>query len=300
MHNSDFALKMGWKTENFTCTNFTCTCACVHALIRTLAELPMWGGLTHFAAFVTLDLVVKVHAMYEEGRGLDSRASTFPNFFCRGICRAEVNLCCLSLIVTLWVGILFLLSYNDIQLTYVPSNQSPVCVYMFLNRLCMTLFPIRPLTHLSLFPNNLIIVFYKNMYGVHADSKVVFFILMFYTCIPLLSHNYIKHQLDLAFRACQNNREMISFTIKFVYQYLCVSSSWMTVTLYHINKWCLFLVCWFPGRSWEWNNITIGRSSKKQNFYKKFRGRISSNVARIYLDSCKDFCESLYRFSIQF
>ena len=32
--------------------------------------------------------------------------------FCQGICRARVDLCCLSLIVTFWVGILFLLSYK--------------------------------------------------------------------------------------------------------------------------------------------------------------------------------------------
>ena len=54
-------------------------------------------GFTHFAAFVTLDLVVKAHAMYYEGRGFDSCATTFPKFFCQGICHAEVDLCCLSL-----------------------------------------------------------------------------------------------------------------------------------------------------------------------------------------------------------
>ena len=48
--------------------------------------------------------------VYLEGRGFESRASTFPDFFCPGICCAGVNLCCLSLIATLLVGKLFLLS----------------------------------------------------------------------------------------------------------------------------------------------------------------------------------------------
>ena len=39
------------------------------------------------------------------------RYGIFPYFFCRGICHAGVDLCCLSLIATFWVGILFLLSY---------------------------------------------------------------------------------------------------------------------------------------------------------------------------------------------
>ena len=45
-----------------------------------------------------------------EGRGFESHASTFPDFFCRGICCTGVNSCCLSLIATLLVGKLFLLS----------------------------------------------------------------------------------------------------------------------------------------------------------------------------------------------
>ena len=36
----------------------------------------------------------------------------FPDFFCRGICCAGVNLCGLSLFVTFWVGILFTLSFK--------------------------------------------------------------------------------------------------------------------------------------------------------------------------------------------
>ena len=54
--------------------------------------------------------MVKASAMYAEGRGFESRAGVFPDFFYRDICLAGVDLCCLRLIVTLWVGILFLLS----------------------------------------------------------------------------------------------------------------------------------------------------------------------------------------------
>ena len=46
-----------------------------------------------------------------QGRGFESRAGTFPDFFCRGTCCAGVDLCCPSLIVTFWVGKLFL-SYS--------------------------------------------------------------------------------------------------------------------------------------------------------------------------------------------
>ena len=57
-------------------------------------------------------LMVLAFALHVEGCGFDYRAGTFPDFFCRGICCGGVNLCYLSLIVTLWVGKLFLLSYS--------------------------------------------------------------------------------------------------------------------------------------------------------------------------------------------
>ena len=60
---------------------------------------------------VNLIRMVKASAVYAEGCGFGSSTVIFPDFFCRGICRAGVNLCCLSLIVTLWVGMPFLLSY---------------------------------------------------------------------------------------------------------------------------------------------------------------------------------------------
>ena len=56
-------------------------------------------------------LIVWASAVHAEGRGFDSRAGTFRNFFCRSIGCAGVDLCCLSLIVTLWIGKLFFLSY---------------------------------------------------------------------------------------------------------------------------------------------------------------------------------------------
>ena len=51
-------------------------------------------------------LMVWPSALHTEGCGLESRTGTYPVFFCRGICCAGVDLCCLhvSLIVTLWVG----------------------------------------------------------------------------------------------------------------------------------------------------------------------------------------------------
>ena len=57
-------------------------------------------------------------AMYAEGRGFESHAGIFPDFFCRGICCAGVDLCCLSLIITLRVGMLFLLSCASIPFPY--------------------------------------------------------------------------------------------------------------------------------------------------------------------------------------
>ena len=45
-------------------------------------------------------------------KNLYSRASTFPDFFCWGICCAVVDLCCLSLIITFLVGKLFLFVYS--------------------------------------------------------------------------------------------------------------------------------------------------------------------------------------------
>ena len=57
-----------------------------------------------------------VSALHAEGCGFESHADTFPVFFCWGICCAGVDLCCLSLIVTLWVGKLFL-SYTWLQST---------------------------------------------------------------------------------------------------------------------------------------------------------------------------------------
>ena len=50
-------------------------------------------------------------ALHAECRGFDSRAGPFPDFYCWDICFPGVDLCCLSLIVTLWVGKLFL-SYS--------------------------------------------------------------------------------------------------------------------------------------------------------------------------------------------
>ena len=46
--------------------------------------------------------MVKVSGMYAGGRGFESHVGISPDFFCRGICRAGADLCCLSLIVTLW------------------------------------------------------------------------------------------------------------------------------------------------------------------------------------------------------
>ena len=74
--------------------------------------------------------LAKASAMYAERRGLESHAGKFPDFFCRVICRARVHLCCLSLIVTLWVGILFLPSYIWYSVDIVLSNRSPVCLYV--------------------------------------------------------------------------------------------------------------------------------------------------------------------------
>ena len=48
--------------------------------------------------------------MYAENRELDSRGGIIPDFFYLGLCRAFVDLCCVSLIVKFWLGIMFLLS----------------------------------------------------------------------------------------------------------------------------------------------------------------------------------------------
>ena len=61
-------------------------------------------------------LMVRASTCYAKGCGFDTHVGIFPDFFCRVICHAGVDLCCLSFIVTLRVGILFLLLYNDIQL----------------------------------------------------------------------------------------------------------------------------------------------------------------------------------------
>ena len=80
--------------------------------------------------------MVKASAMYAEGRGFDSQAGIFPDFCSigRGNCRAGVDLCCLSLTVVLWIGILFLLSNNNIQYVTMYRALDPQCVYI-LNRM---------------------------------------------------------------------------------------------------------------------------------------------------------------------
>ena len=52
-------------------------------------------------------------ALHAEGRGFDSRTGIF-HFLCRGICCEKVDLCCLSLTVTLLVGKLFFLSHYNV------------------------------------------------------------------------------------------------------------------------------------------------------------------------------------------
>ena len=63
-------------------------------------------------------LIVWASALHAEGRGFKSRAGTFPDFCCRGICCAGVGLCCLCLIVTLWLGKLFLSYYQDTYIIF--------------------------------------------------------------------------------------------------------------------------------------------------------------------------------------
>ena len=64
-----------------------------------------------------------------KGHGFESHAGTFPDFFCQGICFAGVDSCCLSLLVTLWAGKLFL-SYQ----IYIVSLCIE-CIYLFLYRI---------------------------------------------------------------------------------------------------------------------------------------------------------------------
>ena len=79
--------------------------------------------------FKPLGLMVLASALHAEGRGFESRAGTFPDFFCWGICCAGVDLCYLSLIVTFWVGKLFL-SYSLIYSVSLSIEQSFLSVFI--------------------------------------------------------------------------------------------------------------------------------------------------------------------------
>ena len=92
-----------WQKEQFEPTTF-----CVGGHTN---HLLLWIYLTSGISVGTGGSLMICASCFVEGRGLDSRAGTFLDFFCREICCTGVDLCCLSLIVAPWVGKLFLLSY---------------------------------------------------------------------------------------------------------------------------------------------------------------------------------------------
>ena len=88
-----------------SCCQLYTVCLCIEQSIPQCAHLLLYicGSWWPYGLVIFL---------YAEGHGYDSCDDTFPDFFLLELCHAGVDLCCLSLIVTIWLGKLFFLSYS--------------------------------------------------------------------------------------------------------------------------------------------------------------------------------------------